>query len=71
MYVTDKQVDEAAEIIEGWVRSWLNGEIRSGALEDACTGAACDIQQQWGLGFICEDPELNEEPGEYLKPLAA
>ena len=62
MYITSKQMDRAAEVIESWARSWQNGETRSPALIDACVEAACEIQQLWGVGFICEDPELNEEP---------
>ncbi len=62
MYVTSKQVDQAAEVIEAWVRSWLNGETRSPALIDACIEAANDVCDLWGLDFRDDDSTLNEKP---------
>ncbi len=52
MYVTDEQVDEAAQVIERRMRK-LAGEgpaIFGRYLADECVFAACDIQQLWGLG---------------------
>jgi hypothetical protein len=61
-YLTDTQVDAAAEIIEEHVRSVLTfGGLRY--LGDACVEAACAVQRAWGFGYRCqEDPSLNEEP---------
>jgi hypothetical protein len=53
MYVTSKQVDEAAEIIRKHVPS---------ADIDDCVRAVCEIQETWGLGFLSPDPMLNEKP---------
>jgi hypothetical protein len=57
MYVTDHQVDEAAEIIE----RRASEALFSGAnLRDASVGAAMEVRQLWGLGFRSEDPKLTE-----------
>lgn len=62
MYVTDRQIDQAADIIQSWVAAWDKGPTPFASLGDACVWAAGEVQKAWGLGFLCEYPELDELP---------
>jgi hypothetical protein len=57
MDITDKQVDEAAEIIE---RSASEALFSGSSLRDASVYAAHEVRQLWGIGFRSEDPSLSE-----------
>jgi hypothetical protein len=57
--ITDVQLDAAAEVIERHVRDAL---ATGASLRDATVYAAGEIQQLWGLGYLSEDPSLNEAP---------
>jgi hypothetical protein len=60
MTITDVQVDQAAEIIERYVRTALGcGDD----LSDATVYAADAVREAWRMGFVSEDSELNETAG--------